>query len=62
MWQIPRSTERISCFGNIFVNFYSHFIVFEGIIPDILTCFAHVDVGNQLKVGPNAMEADDASM
>ena len=47
-------------FGNIFVKLYSSFtIIFETVIPD--NYYSDADVGNQLKVRPNAMEQDDAS-
>ena len=44
--------------------FFPNFTVFVGIISDdyYLTNFVSADAGNQLKVRPNAMAADDALM
>jgi len=50
-------------FGNIFDNFHSNFTIFERIIAhSYYLQVVLADVGNQLKVRPNATEPDDASM
>jgi len=50
-------------FGNVFVNFRPpDFTVFESYPMIITYSFVLVDVGNQLKVKPNVMVADDASI
>jgi len=53
--------------GNIFVSFskFQNFAIFVRIIPDdyqLFTSFVSANVGNQLKVKPNAMVADDTLM
>jgi len=49
--------------GNIFVNFFPNFTILVKVIAELLLpSFLSADVGNQLKVKPGAMVADDVSM
>jgi len=44
---------------NVTVLFWQYLCQFSLKFQLLLTSFVLVNVGNQLKVGPNAMEADD---